>query len=76
MYDHFHVTTCFQFYHLFKAFFYHVCLKGILQTRNYQVSKKVVYEIKFGDIAVMKILLICGVVTGILIVIVSLRCLK
>ena len=26
----------------------------VLQPRNYQVSKKVVHEIKFGDIAVMK----------------------
>ena len=41
-----------------------------------KLAKKVVHEIKFGDIAVMKIKTICGVVTGILILIGSLRCLK
>ena len=49
---------------------------NLLQQRNYQISKKVVHEIKFGDIAVMKIKTMCGVVTGILILIGSLRCLK
>ena len=31
------------------------CIDWDIQLRNYQVSKKVVHEIKFGDIAVMKI---------------------
>ena len=35
-----------------------------------------VHEIKFGDIAVIQIQTICGIVTGIIILIGSLRCLK
>ena len=48
----------------------------VIQPRNYQVSKKVVHEIKFGDIAVIQIQTICGIVTVIIILIDSLRCLK
>ena len=42
----------------------------------YQLSKSIVHEIKFGDIAVMYISTICHIVTGILILIGRLRCLK
>ena len=48
----------------------------ILQPCNYQLSKSIVHEIKFGDIAVMQIYRICSRVTGILILIDSLGCLK
>ena len=39
--------------HLFlaSAFLFSICL----QPRNYQVSKELVHELKFGDIAVMQI---------------------
>ena len=47
-----------------------------IQPRNYQVSKRVVHEIKFRDITVIQIEKICGIVTGIIILIGSLRCLK
>ena len=47
-----------------------------IQLCNYSVSKKVAHEIKFGDIADMHIYTICGIVSGILILIGSLRCLK
>ena len=53
-----------------------VILKRYLQPCNYQVSKNIVNEIKFGDIAVLKIQTICSRVTGILILIGSLGCLK
>ena len=43
-----------------------------IQPRSYQVSKEVVHELKFGDIAVIQILTICSRVTGILILIGSL----
>ena len=41
----------------------------IIQPCNYQLSKSIVQEIKFGDIAVIQILTICHIVTGILILI-------
>ena len=48
-----------------------------LQLNKYQVSKEEVHEITFGDIAVIfKNTNICHMVTGILIPIGSLRCLK
>ena len=52
------------------------CTWMTLLPRSYQVSKEVVHELKFGDIAVMQILTICSRVTGILILIVNLGCLK
>ena len=36
----------------------------------------VVHEIKFGDIAVVKLLTICGIVAGIIILIGRSRCIK
>ena len=39
-------------------------------------SKSIVHEIKFGDIAVIKIQTICYLVTGILVLIGGLRCSK
>ena len=50
----------------FKQFSQHVVY---LQQLNYQVRKKVVYEIKFGDIAFIQIYTICGIGTGIIILI-------
>ena len=47
-----------------------------LQPCNNQVSKGVFHELKFGDVAVMQIQTICSLVTNILILIGSLRCLK
>ena len=47
-----------------------------VQPPNYQVNKKVVHEIEFGDIIVMQLKTICCIVTGIIILIDSLRCLK
>ena len=41
---------------------------AVIQPRNYQVSKLIVYEIEFGEKAVIQIYkTICGMVTGILI---------
>ena len=34
-----------------------------LQRRNYQISKEIVHELKFGDIAVMQIQTICNIAT-------------
>ena len=47
-----------------------------IQPCNYQVSKEVIHELEFGDIAVMIIYIICSRVTGIFILIGSLGCLK
>ena len=47
-----------------------------LQPRKLQVSKEVVQELEFSHIAVMQIYIICSRVTGILILIGSLGCLK
>ena len=48
----------------------------VLQACNYQVSKSIVHEIKFGDIDSCKYEQFVIYVTGILILIGSLRCLK
>ena len=61
---------------LFKLVFAAHRLVLVLLPCNYHFTRSIVHEIKFGDIAVMQILTICSRVTGILILIVSLGCLK
>ena len=48
-----------------------------LQRRNYQISKEIVHELKFGDIAVMQIQTICNIATGFFLTLIGrLECLK
>ena len=59
-----------------RVLFHNTSLPHCLQPRNYQIRKQVVHEIEYGDVAVMHIYTLCGIVTDILILIDSLRCFK
>ena len=47
-----------------------------IQQHSYHVSKWVVHEINVGDIAIMQIVIVCAIVTGILILVGSWRSLN